>query len=340
MSASASSSSAATLPSRPSRCATASESRSRACVSESALKIGRISAASSPCWSLRAWPRQSRRKCTVQRCQAQPSTFAIAAFSPACASEIASCTPTRPRLTRSLRKSVQNASVSDSPTSRPRISRRPVSCTPCAITSALLTTRPPSRTFSTLASRKQIGVSALKRPGPERLHVLVERLADPADLALGYAQPQALDELVDPPRRHPAHVRLLDHAEQRLLRAPARLQERREVGPAAQLGDLQLDRARPRLPLARPITVAMRHPVIRPALAELGPNLRRDLALHQLPAHRLQRGSQHVAVLSHHHLLDDLLDRHPVGTGHRWRLLSSRRGTPDDHGRHGGRNHA
>ena len=33
----------------------------------------------------------------------------------------------------------------------------PLSCTPCAITSALLTTRPPSRTFSTLASRNRYG---------------------------------------------------------------------------------------------------------------------------------------------------------------------------------------
>src|SRR3954468_8524351 len=72
MSVSASSSSVATLARRPSRCATASESRSRAAASESALKIGRISAASRPCWSLRAWPRQSRRKWTVQRCQLQP----------------------------------------------------------------------------------------------------------------------------------------------------------------------------------------------------------------------------------------------------------------------------
>ena len=70
MSASASSSSAATLGSLPSERArpppTAGRAPARA---ESALKIGRISAASSPCWSLRAWPRQSRRKCTVQRCQ-------------------------------------------------------------------------------------------------------------------------------------------------------------------------------------------------------------------------------------------------------------------------------
>ena len=48
MSSSASSSSAATLSSRPSSCATAAESRSRASWPLSALKIGRISAASSP----------------------------------------------------------------------------------------------------------------------------------------------------------------------------------------------------------------------------------------------------------------------------------------------------
>ena len=94
------------------------------------VKIGRISAASRPCWSRRACPRQSLRKCTVQRCQAQPRTLAIAAFSRAWASEMASWTPTRPRATRPRRNSVQNASVSASPTSIDRISRRPVSWTP------------------------------------------------------------------------------------------------------------------------------------------------------------------------------------------------------------------
>jgi len=37
-------------------------------------------------------------------------------------------------------------------TSRPMISRWPVSCTACATTTHLRTTRPPSRTFSTFAS--------------------------------------------------------------------------------------------------------------------------------------------------------------------------------------------
>ena len=45
--------------------------------------------------------------------------------------------------------------VSAWPTSRPMISRRPVSCTPWAMTTHLRCTRPPSRTFSTLASRNR-----------------------------------------------------------------------------------------------------------------------------------------------------------------------------------------
>jgi hypothetical protein len=53
MSGSAYSSRVAIFPSRPSRCAPASESLSRACSMFSALKIGRINAASRPCWSLR-----------------------------------------------------------------------------------------------------------------------------------------------------------------------------------------------------------------------------------------------------------------------------------------------
>jgi hypothetical protein len=154
--------------------------------------------------------------------------------------------------------------------------------------------------------------------------VLVECLADTADLALADAQPQALNELVDATRRNPAHIGLLDNRQQRLLRTPARLQKRREVAPLADLGDLQLDRPRPRLPFPRPIAVAMRRP-IRRSFAALGPDQLGYLAVHQLAAHSLQRRADHIAVLAHHHLLDDLLDRHPVGTGHRWRLLSSNR---------------
>jgi hypothetical protein len=82
----------------------------------------------------------------------------------------------------------------------------------------------------------------------------------------------------------------------------------------------------------------MRRP-IRRALTVLGADQLTDLELHHLPAHGLDRLAQHVRVLVYEqHLPDDLLDRHPVGTGHRWRLLSSNLEKSDDHEREGGRN--
>jgi hypothetical protein len=60
----------------------------------------------------------------------------------------------------------------------------------------------------------------------------------------------------------------------------------------------------------------MRHPVIRPTLAARGPDQLRHLGLHQLRAHSLHRLADHVGVLIEQHPLDDLLDRHPVDTGH------------------------
>jgi hypothetical protein len=113
----------------------------------------------------------------------------------------------------------------------------------------------------------------------------------------------------------------------------------REVAAPPQLGDLQLDRPRARLPLARPIAVAMRHPILRTALTELRAHQLADLALHQLGAHHLERRAQHVAVLAHHHLPDDLLDRHPVGTGHAAPPFIDSVERADDHRRRVGRNH-
>jgi hypothetical protein len=125
-----------------------------------------------------------------------------------------------------------------------------------------------------LGVEEQIWVGALQRPGSERVHVLIQRAADAADFALAHAQAEALDELIDAPGRNAADVTLLNDREQRLLGAPPRLQKRREVTAAAQLGDLQFDRPRPRLPLPGPITIAMRHPILGPALAALGTDLR------------------------------------------------------------------
>jgi hypothetical protein len=75
----------------------------------------------------------------------------------------------------------------------------------------------PSRTLSDLGVDEQIRIAALQRPLAERLHLLVERARDPAHLAPGDPQPQALDELIDPAGRNTAHIGLLNHRDQRLL---------------------------------------------------------------------------------------------------------------------------
>jgi len=76
-----------------------------------------------------------------------------------------------------------------------------------------------------LGIEEQVRVAALQRSGPERLHVLVERLTDAADLAGRDAQTERLHELVDAPRRNAADTGLLDNGQKRLLRAAARLQK-------------------------------------------------------------------------------------------------------------------
>jgi hypothetical protein len=82
----------------------------------------------------------------------------------------------------------------------------------------------------------------------------------------------------------------------------------------------------------------MRHPILRAALAALGADQLRDLDLHQLlsqPAHAL---AQHIGVLVDQHLPDDLLDRHPVCSGHRRCLLRRTFSKSDEHEHRGGRN--
>jgi hypothetical protein len=67
------------------------------------LKIDRIGAASRPCWSRRAWPKESHSNCRVQRCQGHDGVHAIAALRPSWASETTSSTPVRSRATNDLR---------------------------------------------------------------------------------------------------------------------------------------------------------------------------------------------------------------------------------------------
>src|SRR5690242_6944095 len=66
----------------------------------------------------------------------------------------------------------------------------------------------------------------------------------------------------------------------------------------------------------------MRRAIVGPALTALGADQLGHLELHHLRRDGLDRLADHIGVLIEQHLPDDLLDRNPVGTGHRWRLLS------------------
>src|SRR5436305_1799514 len=109
---------------------------------------------------------------------------------------------------------------------------------------------------------EQIRVTAIHRPLPKRLDLLVEEARDPGDLRLGDPQPERLDELIDTPRRDAADIGLLYHRDQRLLAALTRLQEAREVAALAHLRDLQLDLPGTRIPAPRAVAVAMRRTIL------------------------------------------------------------------------------
>ena len=153
----------------------------------------------------------------MRRCHA-----ATSAFSPGCASLIASYTPTRPRATRLLRNSVQNASVSAAPTSRPMISRRPASWTACAITT-LAGDAAAVADLLDLRIDEHVRIAALQRALTKRLHLLIQQTRDPGHLTLGDPQPESLDELIDTTRAHATDVGLLHHTDERLLTTLARL---------------------------------------------------------------------------------------------------------------------
>jgi hypothetical protein len=65
----------------------------------------------------------------------------------------------------------------------------------------------------------------------------------------------------------------------------------------------------------------MRRSIFGPPLAALGADQLGDLELHHLGRDRLDGLADHVGVLIQQHLPDDLLDRHPVDSGHRRCLL-------------------
>jgi hypothetical protein len=61
------------------------------------------------------------------------------------------------------------------------------------------------------------------------------------------------------------------------------------------------------------------------ALAVLGADQHGNLKLHHLLRDGTHRLADHVGMLITQHLPDDLLDRHPAHSGHRWPPCSSNR---------------
>ena len=181
-----------------------------------------------------------------QRCQAAPgSVAAIASTRPGCASELTSLTPARPRATRPRTKASQAAPSSAVTTSRPSDSRKPSALTPTAWTTQTLTVRPPSRHFTTSASRVTYAYGrAVERAGAEVLDDLIEALRQPRDLALRHPlDAELLHELLDTAGGDAGEVGVGDHRHERLLGPPPRLQQPvGEVRALAQLGHRELDR--------------------------------------------------------------------------------------------------
>ena len=129
--------------------------------------------------------------------------------------------------------------------------------------------------------------------------------------------PMRLDQVVDRARRDALDVGLLDHRRQRLLGHAPRLQEAREVAALPELGDAQLDRPGPRLPVPVAVAVALGQP-IRALLAIAGAGQPPHLQLHQPLGGKADHLAQQIGVGA---LLHKRAQGHHV-VGHRWFLRS------------------
>jgi hypothetical protein len=170
----------------------------------------------------------------------------------------------------------------------------------------------------------QVRIRPLERPRAECIDLLIKRPAQRRDAVLGHPlDAELLHQPVDLPGRDAVDVRLEHDRDDRLLRAPPRLKKAREIAAMALARDQQLDLADPGLPLPGPIPVAVREPVIRRHLAELGTDLRRDLRLHQLPGDQNDRLPHEILKPPITNLRDDIGSRHPLTLGHRGVSFSS-----------------
>ena len=118
-------------------------------------------------------------------------------------------------------------------------------------------------------------------PAPqERLHLLVDLLADLADLRLGDAAlgAKSTHQGIDLSGRDPADVGLPDHGIKVLVDPPVGLQDRGKEAAGQQFRDQQVDVPQLGGEAARPVAVALAEPFFT-ALMAVGPQHRGDLQL-------------------------------------------------------------
>src|SRR6202008_3652281 len=174
----------------------------------------------------------------------------------------------------------------------------------------------------------QIRPVALDRTGEERLHLVVDLTTQPRDLALGdTAHAHGLHQIVDRAGGDALHVGLLHHRGERFLGHAARLQEAREVGAFAQLGDTQLDRTGAGLPDPVAVAVALGQ-TLGALLAVSRSGLAFDLQLHQPLGGKADHLTQQIGIRG---LLHERAQVHHL-VGHRWFLESGWCSQPDPTG--------
>ncbi len=142
----------------------------------------------------------------------------------------------------------------------------------------------------------EVGPVPLQRAVEKALHFLVDLFAQPRHLALRNAvHPHRLDQIIDRPRRNSLHIGFLNDRCQRLLGHPARLQKTGKIAALAQLRDAQFHRARPGVPVALAVAVALRQP-FGGLLAIARPGQRTNLQRHQTLRRKTDHLPQHVGV--------------------------------------------
>src|SRR6201987_2070184 len=275
-----------------------------------------------------------RIQCTRQRCQVEPNTRRIAAFSPSWASEITSLIPRKPRRAMLFRKLDQKVSASEGPICSPTISRRPSVLTATAIIAATETMRPPSRCFRYVAPSHRYGHSPANgrsRKAWTRSSISLQSL-ETCDLLIPdspIACTRSSTRRVETPPIQ-ASWRTAISAFSELLRA---WRNGGKEAPLRQFRDAQLQGAEPGVECAVAVTVAPGGP-LAVALVTPGADQPLDIGLHQQLQHRLCHGSQKISLTS----LLQQLGQYQSLFGHRVLLrfrLKSRNSTlavrPDGH---------